>query len=232
MAGPRRAIAAAALLGAGLLLTGCGLTDIAAPTKEEKNVYDVTEKTPVLHVESGSGEILVTESDRTGFHVTETLHWKSDKPVTRHPVEGDTLKLGYDCPNENWTCDVDYAIEVPRGVQVKLKTGSGDITLRALSGRFDADTGSGTIDANGLGGKQAVAKTGSGDVDLRFTAVPDNVDVRTGSGTGVVHVPQGAYDVNLSTGSGEKKIDVTDDDSSSRSIVVKTGSGDAKVLKT
>ncbi|MFC7380923.1 DUF4097 family beta strand repeat-containing protein [Sphaerisporangium rhizosphaerae] len=226
-----RVLAAGAVLGAGLLLTGCGVTDLASPTKNQTNSYDVTGKAPVLRVDSGAGDIEVTESDRAGYHVTEKLYWKGDKPVTRHPVEGDTLTLDYTC-SSGWSCGVDYLIEVPRGVEVKVKAGSGDITLRSLSGVVTADTGSGTVDANELGAKQAAAKTGSGDVELRFAATPDKVDVQTGSGTGTVRVPKGAYNVTASTGSGDKKIDVTDDDSSPRTIVVKTGSGDAKVLAT
>ncbi|MFC4529547.1 DUF4097 family beta strand repeat-containing protein [Sphaerisporangium dianthi] len=228
----RRVMAAGAALGAGLMLTACGVTDLAAPTKKATNTYDVTGETAVLHVAGGAGDVQVTESGRTGFHVTEKLYWKGDKPVTRHPVDGDTLTLDYTCVDSGWACGVDYLVEVPRGVQVKVEAGSGDITLRALSGKIDVHTGSGTIDAGGLGGKQAVAKAGSGDVDLRFTAAPDKVDVQTGSGTGTVQVPGGAYNVTVGTGSGDKEIGVTDDDSSPRTIVVRAGSGDAKVLAT
>ncbi|GAA3811808.1 DUF4097 family beta strand repeat-containing protein [Sphaerisporangium flaviroseum] len=223
--------AAGAVLGTGLLLTGCGLQNIAAPTKEATQGYDVTEKIVNLRVDSGSGAIVVTESDRSGVHVTETLHWKSDKPVTRHPLQGDTLKLDYTCPDDEWTCGVDYKVEVPRGVRVNVSSGSGDITLSALSEQFQAKTGSGTIDANGLGGKRAVAEAGSGDIELRFTGAPDDVRVGTGSGEGIVRVPEGTYHVTTDTGSGERKVEVTSDESSPRRIVVRTGSGDAKVLK-
>jgi hypothetical protein len=224
-------IAAGAVLGAGLLLTGCGLQNVASPTKEATQDYDVAGKVAALSVRTGSGAVVVNESDRQGFHVTETLHWKGGKPTTRHPVSGDTLRLDYRCPHGDWGCGVDYEIEVPRGTQVKVDSGSGDITLRALSGELRASTGSGTIDANGLGGKRAVAETGSGDVELRFTGVPDDVKVDTGSGTGIVRVPQGTYHVTTDTGSGDRKVEVTSDYSSPRRIVVKTGSGDAKVLK-
>ncbi|GGK82585.1 lipoprotein [Sphaerisporangium melleum] len=227
---PGRVLAAAALLGGGLLLTACGVTDLASPAKEETSAYDVDTKVPVLRVDAGAGDIRVTESDRAAFHVTEKLYWRNDKPVTEHPVQGDTLHLGYTCPRSGWSCGVDYTIEVPRGVRVSVKTGSGDVTLREVSGGLDVEAGSGTIDARGLSGGQAVARTGSGDVELRFTGTPDKVEVRTGSGTGVVHVPDGAYAVTAETGSGERKIAVTDDDSSPRTIVVRSGSGDAQVL--
>lgn len=143
-------IAAGAVLGTGLLLTGCGLQNIGTPTKEETKSYDLDGKVAVLRVQSGSGAIVVNGSDRPGLHVTETLHWKADKPATRHPISGDVLTLDYKCSGGDWGCGVDYEVEVPRGMRVKLDTGSGDITLRTLSGEVDAKTGSGTIDANGL----------------------------------------------------------------------------------
>ncbi|MEU8271924.1 DUF4097 family beta strand repeat-containing protein [Sphaerisporangium sp. NPDC049002] len=224
-------VAAGAVLGSALLLTGCGLQNIGAPTKEETKSYDLDGKVAILRVRSGSGDIVVNGSDRPGVHVTETLHWKSGKPTTRHPVSDDVLTLDYKCGEADWGCGVDYEVEVPRGLAIKLDAGSGDITLRTLSGEVDAKTGSGAIDANGLAGKKAVAQTGSGDVELRYTGVPDDVHVSTGSGTGIVRVPQGAYHVTTRTGSGERKVDVTSDDSSPRKIFVRTGSGDAQVLK-
>lgn len=230
----RNVIAAGAVLGTGLLLTGCGLQNIGAPTQEQAQSYDVSGKVKALQVDSGSGDVVVAESDRGSIHVTETIHWKSKdgKPVTRHPVTGDTVTLSFDCPSDvDWNCDVDYKIEVPRGTRMKLDSGSGDITLRSVTGELAAKTGSGTIDAKDLGGKKAVAETGSGDVELRYLSVPDDVTVGTGSGTGTVRVPQNTYDVTAKTGSGDRKIEVTNDPSSPRKIVVRTGSGDAMVLK-
>ncbi|MFC6084656.1 DUF4097 family beta strand repeat-containing protein [Sphaerisporangium aureirubrum] len=224
-------IAAGAVLCAGILLSGCGLSTIASPTKSETKGYDVTGSVTALDVEAGSGAIVVVGSSRTGVRVTETLHWKGDRPAAAHPVDGGTLRLSYECKGDDWACGVDYRVEVPEGMRVRVKTGSGDITLRAIGGDLDAFTGSGEIDANQLAGKRAIAETGSGDVELRFAGVPDDVQVSTGSGTGVVRVPSGSYQVTANTGSGDRTVDVSTDDVSPHRIVVKTGSGDAKVLK-
>ncbi|GII86496.1 hypothetical protein Ssi03_44860 [Sphaerisporangium siamense] len=227
----RPMMAAGLVLGAGLLLGACGLENIAGPTKQATETYDVTGRIGLLRVEGGAGDIVVTESARTGVRVTETLHWKSEKPKTKHPMDGDTLKLGFTCDNGGWTCGVDYKVEVPRGLNVKLEAGSGDITLRALSGRVDAKTGSGAVDARGLGATYAEADSGSGDVELRFTSVPEYVRIGTGSGDGIVHVPQNTYHVSLTTGSGDHTMQVANDPASPRRIMVQTGSGEAKVLK-
>jgi hypothetical protein len=224
-------IAAGAVLSAGILLSGCGLSTLASPTKQQTKAYDVAAGATALDVRSGSGEVVVVGSTRTGIRVTETMHWKGDQPKTEHPVEGGTLRLSYTCQADEWNCGVDYRVEVPAGMAIKIKSGSGDIVLRALGGDINAATGSGEIDANELAAKQAVIETGNGDVELRFAAVPDNVQVGTGSGTGIVRVPAASYHVTVNTGSGDRKIDVATDESSPHRIVVKTGSGDAKVLK-
>ncbi|GAA4565096.1 hypothetical protein GCM10023193_38440 [Planotetraspora kaengkrachanensis] len=224
-------IVAGVALGAALALTACGteidLGKVGFGGEQAVQSYDVTDAITALRTATGAGEIVVNESGRTGVHVTETLHWRGEKPQNGHRVEGGTLTLRYDCRD----CSVDYRVEVPKGLDVKVDTGSGTITLRDLTGPVGAETGSGDIDARGLSGRQVTASTGSGDVKLRFAAAPDNVRVDTGSGDGTVWVPSGSYNVTADTGSGNKEVAVTRDPSSSRTVVVKTGSGDAKVLQ-
>ncbi|MCT9932949.1 DUF4097 domain-containing protein [Planotetraspora sp. A-T 1434] len=220
-------IVAGTVLGAGLALTACDLkVDFGGEQATES--YDVADKVAVLDAHTGSGDIVVNESDRSGVHVTETLHWRGEKPRNGHSVSGGTLTLDYNCHD----CWIDYRVEVPRGLDVKIDSGSGTITLRQLTGPVVASTGSGDVDARGLAGKNVSASTGSGDVKLRFAAVPDQVHAETGSGDGLVWVPSGAYNVTTETGSGDRDVQVTQDPSAPRTIVVKTGSGDAKIYKT
>lgn len=217
---------AGAVLGISLVASACDLRfDFNGQQAVES--YDVKDKVAVIEAHTGSGDILVSESDRTGVHVTETLHWNGDKPADGHSVDGDTLTLAYKCDN----CSVDYKVEVPRGLAVKIDTGSGDVTLRNLSGQVNASTGSGDVDARGLAAEQVKARAGSGDVTLRFSAVPTQVQAETGAGDSRLWVPDGAYNVNASTGSGDRKIEVLDDDSAPHTITVRTGSGDAEVHK-
>ncbi|WP_285776354.1 DUF4097 family beta strand repeat-containing protein [Microtetraspora sp. NBRC 13810] len=225
---------AGAVLGAGLLLTGCGLDGVGGPAKEDVVGYDVKGAVTALEVKTGAGDIVVNESDRTGLRVTETLHWRGDaRPETEHPVDGAKLTLGYACPDRFGfgECWVDYKVEVPRGLDVDVDTGSGRLTLRSISGTLVASTGSGDIEAGGLAVKRVVAETGSGTVDLGFSAAPDDARVETGSGDATVRLPQGAYAVTAESGAGDERIEVTDDDSAPRKVDVSTGSGDANVLK-
>ena len=231
----KKIVIVGALLGSGLLLTGCGLENIAAADSEEVVDYEVTEKVSELRVRSGSGEIVVSETDRSGIRVTETMHWRGDdKPKATHPVAAETVTLSYDCPTRvGWnSCSVDYKVEVPKTMKVDVETGSGTITLRALTGQLTANTGSGDIEAGNLGSKKAFAETGSGNVTLKFTTAPEDVELETGSGDAAVTVPDGSYAVSTETGSGEEKVEVTSEKSAPNKLVLTTGSGDASVLKS
>ncbi len=217
---------AGAVLGMSLVVTACDVR-IGFGGQQAVESYDVTEKVTVLDARTDSGDVVVNESDRSGVHVTETLHWRGDKPANGHSVDGDTLTLAYKCGN----CSVDYTVEVPRGLTIKIHTGSGDVTLRDLTGQVNASTGSGDVDARGLAAKQVNTRTGSGDITLRFSAVPTDVQAVTGSGDGRLWVPDGAYNVNASTGSGDRKVEVAHDASAPHTITIRTGSGDAEVHK-
>jgi hypothetical protein len=226
----RIAMAAGAAAGAAVLLTACSGSAIG-PGERKDTTYTVGEAVSVLDVRSSSGDIQVVETARTGIQVTESMNWTGEPPKTSHSVSAGTLLLTYECGSGFMRrCGVDYKIEVPKGLRVKLDTGSGDIEARDVSGQLNAKTGSGDVEATRLGGKQAYAETGSGGVKIVYLSVPDDVEVKTGSGDAAVHVPQGAYKVEVSTGSGDETISVNNDPSSTRRIRVNTGSGDAEVL--
>ncbi|MEU8195537.1 DUF4097 family beta strand repeat-containing protein [Microbispora amethystogenes] len=219
---------AGAALGLTLTVTACGGT-LGFGGEQAVQSYDVKDAVTLVDAHTGSGDVVVSESDRSGIHVTETLHWWGTRPKTEdgHSVDGGTLTLKYKCGR----CSVDYKVEVPRGLAVKIDTGSGDLTLRNLTGQVEASTGSGDVDARGLAAKEVNARTGSGDVTLRFTAVPAEVQAVTGSGDGKVWLPDGAYAIDATTGSGDRRVDFAEDDSAPNKIVVRAGSGDAEVRK-
>ncbi|MEU0567075.1 DUF4097 family beta strand repeat-containing protein [Nonomuraea sp. NPDC005983] len=223
-------VIAGGLLASAALLTGCGLKSIGGPTNQDTVTYQVTEKVAALHLRSGAGDIAVTEYNGSSVRVVETLQWRNDKPKTWHKVDGDTLSMSYDCEASWGSCGVDYKVEVPKGVQVKVDTGSGDITLRSLTGPVEVETGSGDVDGSGLGGTKILAKSGSGGVELKCVAVPDSAELRSGSGDVVLHVPQGTYDVDARAGAGDETVSVKTDSASPHKLTLNAGSGDVSVL--
>ncbi|MEU4230720.1 DUF4097 family beta strand repeat-containing protein [Nonomuraea sp. NPDC026600] len=223
-------VIAGGLLASALLLTGCGLKSLAGPTNQDTVTYQVTDKVAKLHVRNESGDTVITEYDGTAVRVTETIQWRNEKPKAQHKVDGDTLSVYYDCDKDWGSCSIDYKIEVPKGLQIGADAGSGNITMRQLTGQIEASAGSGDVDATGLGGKKIYAEAGSGDVEVKFAVVPDSVELESGSGEAILHVPDGAYDVKTEVGSGEATVSVKKDPSSPHKVSLTTGSGDASVL--
>ncbi|MEO3872261.1 DUF4097 family beta strand repeat-containing protein [Nonomuraea sp. B12E4] len=221
---------AGGLLASALLLSGCGLAAVGGPSDQDTVSYEVTDKVTTLQLKNGSGNAVVTETGGSAVQVVETLRWRGDaKPETEHKVEGGRLMLTYDCP-ANWgNCSVDYKIEIPKGLRVDLDAGSGDLTLRGLTGELSARLGSGDLDASGMANKKVVAETGSGDIELSYAAAPDSAELKAGSGDLTLSVPDGAYDVKSETGAGDANVSVKTDASSPHKISMSTGSGDVTV---
>ncbi|MFC4118845.1 DUF4097 family beta strand repeat-containing protein [Nonomuraea zeae] len=223
------------LLALAALSAGCG---VVGPLDEETASYDVADKVAALQVEADSGTVEVVESDRQGIHVTEQLSWRKNKPEPSHEVQGDTLVLKFKCAT-TWglgsgaaSCEVSYKVEVPKGLRVKVRSDSGTLTLKNLSGGLEASSDSGTIEASGLAGKQVVTRTDSGDMTLAFTGQPDKVATTTDSGRTVVRVPSGPYNIVARTDSGDKKIEAAADSSAQRSIELTSDSGDLEVVNS
>jgi len=227
------AIAATAALGA------CRPGDLAAGPdgrrrNQERADYTITAAVTALDVASATGDITVTEADRSGVRVVETLHWRGGadaRPRTRREVKDGVLVLRYRCRGRARRCSVDYRVEVPRGLAVKVSGGAGTIALRGLSGNVTASTGAGRITGEDLAAKRLVGESGAGDVEVRFGTVPDDVRIDVGAGNGVVHVPPGRYAVTTEAQVGERRVEVERDGSAPHRIVVRSGAGDVRVLR-
>ncbi|MBB4936889.1 hypothetical protein FHR32_001194 [Streptosporangium album] len=223
-------VMAGGLLVSAALLTGCGLTSIGGSANRDTVTYQVTDKVAKLSLKSGSGDADITETGGNAVRVVEMLRWNDEKPETEHKVDGDLLSMSYDCPAKWDNCGVDYKIEIPKGLQVDLDGGSGDITLTSLTGPIGVSVGSGNVKGTGLAGEQVSVETRSGDAELKYTAVPGGVDMKTGSGNATLHVPDGPYEVRTKAGSGEIQVSVKNVVSSPHKVTMTTGSGDINVL--
>ena len=103
-----------------------------------------------------------------------------------------------------WRNDLSVAMTVllPRGAQLKVATGNGELTLENVGGDVQASTGNGRVRVTGTEGTVKVS-TGNGDVDIR--GAKSSVRVSTGNGRVNVATSEGPVDVH--TGNGD--IDVT-----------------------
>lgn len=148
-------------------------------------------------------------------------------------------------------CGFSFHVVLPAGRPASIDDGSGDITLRGLSGRIYASNGSGDIHgsaltgpltleagsgdivAGGLTDADVTASDGSGDVILTFTKVPGRVTVSAGSGDVTLVLPRGKtmYRVTAKAPSGASTVRVPTSSASQHVITVTDQSGNISITK-
>lgn len=192
-----------------------------------------------LSTASGNGTI----KKGTGNEVKVTLEYTFDDEIYKPTFEQDGDRLIIDERFERSRSVRGYAewtLEIPDGLELEFKTGSGNIEVVGLeinvlaksgsgniemtdvTGEFRMNTGSGNIDLANVKGENQ-GNTGSG--NIRLDRVEGNSDFNTGSGSIRGRSVSGAMDFN--TGSGNITIDGATIQGNSR---MNTGSGNAEVI--
>jgi Putative adhesin len=248
--GGRLAVALGAA-GAMLALAAC---DVMEEHRFEQSAV-VPEAVRQVGLEGGAGSVSIDIGSGSTTSIEQTIQYRGDRPtVATHRLEAGTLVLDTDCGRH---CSADYRVTVPEGVavtgrvdsgdidltgmvSVDVETGSGIISVADVTGNVTAETGSGDINARGIGGNVQVhsgsgiitasdvagtttAEASSGDVNAR--GVSGNVDVETGSATIEVALMTPAS-IKATTGSGDVTLAVAQ---GHYRVVATTGSGDQHI---
>ncbi|GAA3989285.1 hypothetical protein GCM10022247_04780 [Allokutzneria multivorans] len=136
---------------------------------------------------------------------TRKSHAKVDK-------SGSALKLVGECSGMGGDCKVEWDIEVPKGVTVKVVNKAGDVTLK-------------NIDA-----KEIDARSKLGDVTVDATGSFDKLDAHSESGEITVSVPGGkSYTVTAKAKERRGKTDIQVQNGSGPAINVSSERGDVTV---
>lgn len=211
----------------------------------------------VLVLEADAADVTVEPGSSGGIRVERSGSTAHGQALGDPTLDGSTLRLPGDCHGGAWGwlsfCSVSYDIQVPPGVDLTVRTGSGDVdvaglttsslTVKAGSGDLSltdltsqsvtANAGSGDIDVADLSSPSAVVETGSGDVTVTYAVVPSDLRASTGSGDLEVYVPRDdtAYTVHQHTGSGDLSNHLLSSDRDPATgpthvLSVQTGSGD------
>lgn len=245
--GVARAVAAAGVLGAGVLVvSACGVT-LQSHEYEDDNA--VPQRITKVQVD-GAGDLRVRVGDTASVH--RVVHYAENDPgKATWRVQGDTLVLE-DCHHAD--CSVDYDVVVPQGTTITGEVGSGsvdldgladvnfqahsgDATIRDVSGSVNIAANSGSVTVENVAGAVAVSAD-SGDVHLTNLAAAVTASASSGrvegsglggpvkleADSGAISVRMAAVqDVTAHAGSGA--VDVTVPQGSYR-VRTDTGSGD------
>jgi Toastrack DUF4097 len=164
-------------------------------------------------VRTGAGTLTVRAGNGSSVHVHATIRARGglfsgeegEKRIryleTHPPIEqhGNTITLGAITePSLQHNISISYELVVPAATRLKSKTGSGDQTIRGLSGPLEVSAGSGNLKASNIG-SNVQASTGSGEIDLESV----QGKVRASSGSGGIRAFRIAGSFRASTGSGD-----------------------------
>lgn len=113
------------------------------------------------------------------------------------------------------------------GGSVEARTRSGDVLVDGAGGTVTADSGDGDVEARQVAGSAAVT-TSSGAV--RVSGVRGDVTATTGDGPVVVRGTGTAVALEISTGDGRSTVDAPTDPSATRTVTIRSSSGDVSYL--
>ena len=201
----------------------------------------------VLDVASDSGSIEIVGADVTSVHIRAHISDGMAATQFRHQVVGDRLEVRVRCrgPLSNPWCNARLRIVVPRGMEVRVRADDDHVTVRGLTGRVDAQSSNGTVEAEALSGQTLLhssngsvrasrmrsgsveADTDNGSVHLEFERPPSSAVARSSNGSVEVAVPRGdeAYAVDVHSDNGGTDNLVRTDSTSPRRIVASSDNG-------
>lgn len=182
-------------------LTGCDVIHVAAQSERARGMFErtLTVNGPVeLSVRTGSGNIQIRTgagdrvqivgrinagSSRDGLDPAERVRRvEAAPPITQ---AGNVIRIGDTNDDPNYrNVGISYELVVPPNTRINAQTGSGNIHADSVGGEVRAQTGSGSVEVRQVARADVSVQTGSGSVTLSLP--PDaayTLDARTGSGS-------------------------------------------------
>ncbi|MEO1050027.1 MAG: DUF4097 family beta strand repeat-containing protein [Bacteroidota bacterium] len=206
---------------------------IAQGKKETKTFSGITDVR--LTTSSGNGTIKKGSGKTVKVTVSHTYK-KGYNPIFEKSGSRLTLKEDFGSGSHSGTSN--WTLEVPDGINLKFKTGSGDLSIEGLDIEVNAYLGSGDILLRDLQG-DVKARTGSGDIEgydleaeIDFDSGSGDVEIENSAGLFKVNVGSGDLDINdvnitesssFISGSGDIKVKLSNE--LNQSISVNSGSG-------
>jgi hypothetical protein len=143
--------------------------------------------------------VAVQHVDRYGFG-----HAAESQPT----VQGGMLRIRSRCPKTILHgCSVAYRLRVPDNVPVSIRTDDGSVRLEGYRGSARIVTGQGDVDVRGFCGFSLQARADDGgDVAAQTACPPQQLSLRTTTGSVRATIPPGRYRVDASTSGGEPTV--------------------------
>jgi DUF4097 and DUF4098 domain-containing protein YvlB len=226
------AVSAVLVLGSGIALVVWGLatqrqrvTSFAVEGSLNTVVLDLADADVTVARGRQDAMVRVRSDDRSTF---------GHRATSSRRIAGTVLRIRSRCPTTVLhTCSASYRVEVPDNVSVDVRTSSGGVALRGYRGRARVSTRGGNIDVEGFCGFLLQASAQSGNVLARTVCAPEQLSLRSSSGSVHAEVPGGRYQLDAESASGTREVrGVTAANDSPFAIQAFSSSGDVVVERT
>jgi Putative adhesin len=184
-----------------VLIAWTGLTEVAYAGLGS---YPVRLAVPVhgstVSLSVGAADVQVTQAAGSTLRLTGKARYSLVRStVTWHTTPSGVI-VSTDCHFITGICSFSFRAVLPAGKRAVLSVGSGNLTLRGLTGPVSVASGSGDVRAGLLTGAVSL-QSGSGDISGNSLSGP-NATLKAGSGDIVIH-GLASLDVAVSDGSGD-----------------------------
>lgn len=218
----------------------------------EEDLTTFTQPGPIRSVEVDleGGRIEVVAGAADAAQVERTRRYLGGAPTTTETLVEGVLRIRAACPRFLAVgCRVDYRLEVPSGVAVRVRSDRGSVSVVDVAGMVEVDTAAGGVrltrtrgpvrvktSAGSVDGVDLVAAfldatTGAGRIRLTLAEPPGRVGLRTGAGSIDLVLPPatGGYRVDADAGAGKVDVSVDQQPGSARAVTARSGSGSIRV---
>lgn len=205
----------------------------------------------LLRADVGDMDVRLVPGSGPDATLAGTVHYSLIKPAVTFSVDGSGATVDMRCPVPAGECSLNSTLTVPRGTEVNLAAGMGDLTVdgaatRAatlststgdltatdLSGTAVLRTDTGDISATGISAADVTARSDTGDITLTFTKPPRELRVHDAIGDISIVLPPGTatYDIAASSSAGDTSVQPGLRDANSKNLIVATSStGDISI---
>jgi len=202
-----------------------------------------------IDIDNDTGSVKIIGTDRSDVTINGEVVRGLTAPDHSERVVGTTLEIDATCfPVANF-CSVDYDIQVPRDVNLKVRAAGGGIRVSNVTGTQDLASSGGGLRVEGAqrdlqlhtsgGGITAIAlesgvvdaSSSGGNVRLEFVDDPRHVDASSSGGGVTVVIPddEATYDIQATSSDGSVSRDVRSDPDSNRTIRMHSSAGGVTV---
>ena len=216
---------------------------------KERTVSTLPGPIQALEIDVETGRVQIRPGLANEAKVDRTRRYLLGAPEAQETVVDGMLRVQAACESRTLGCSVDYVVEVPAAVAVRVRTDSGPVEVVDMGGMVEVETGAGGIRLTGTEGPvRAFTSTGNIDGDDLVAGFLDastdagrirvslaepsaRVALRTEAGDLDLALPAagGGYRITTETDAGEGDLALAYEPGANRAVTATTGAGDIRI---